>query len=150
MTMRPMCGWGPGLGLALALAATPAAAQRGIWIPVRCDLKPNHYLVNAGLLYLKSATEGRFQEQIQKDLKDANRNLVQAVTANGQDQNAAAWYYLGRYYSMMKDATGADSAFRRAEQLKPACKDDIAFWRRDLWVPLFNGAVQAYNAGQSD
>jgi tetratricopeptide (TPR) repeat protein len=150
MTMRPMCGWGPRLGLALALAATPAAAQRGVWIPVRCDLKPNHYLVNAGLLYLKSATEGRFQEQIQKDLKDANKNLVQAITANGQDQNPAAWYYLGRYYGMVKDAAGADSAFRRAEQLKPACKDDIGFWRRDLWVPLFNGAVQAYNAGQSD
>src|SRR2546422_729654 len=150
MTMRPVCGLGPRLGLALALAATPAAAQHGIWLPVRCDLKPNHYLVNAGLLYLKSAAEGRFQEQIQKDLKDANRNLLQAVTANGQDQNPAAWYYLGRYYGMVKDAAGADSAFRRAEQLKPACKDDIAFWRRDLWVPLYNGAVAAYNAAQSD
>jgi len=136
--------------LALALAATPAAAQHGIWIPVRCDLKPSHYLVNAGLLYLKSAAEGRFQEQIQKDLKDANRNLVQALTANGQDQNPAAWYYLGRYYGLVKDAAGADSAFRRAEQLKPACKEDIAYWRRDLWVPLFNAAVQAYNAGQTD
>ena len=146
MTIRQVCG----LGLALTLAATPAVAQHGIWLPVRCDLKPNHYLVNAGLLYLKSATEGRFQEQIQKDLKDANKNLLQALTANGQDQNPAAWYYLGRYYGMVKDAAGADSAFRRAEQLKPACKDDIAFWRRDVWVPLYNGAVQAYNAGQSD
>src|SRR5229473_839426 len=150
MTMRPLCTWGPRLGLALVLAATPAAAQHGIWIPVRCDLKPSHYLVNAGLFYLKSAAEGRFQEQIQKDLKDANRNLVQALTANGQDQNPAAWYYLGRYYGLVKDAAGADSAFRRAEQLKPACKEDIAYWRRDLWVPLFNAAVQAYNAGQTD
>ena len=146
MTIRQVCGW----GLALALAATPAGAQHGIWIPVRCDLKPNHYLVNAGLLYLKSATEGRFQEQIQKDLKDANKNLLQAITANGQDQNPAAWYYLGRYYGLVKDAVGADSAFRRAEQLKPVCKDDMAFWRRDLWVPLYNGAVQVYNAGHSD
>lgn len=146
MTMRQVCG----LGLVLAVAATPAVAQRGIWIPVKCDLKPNHFLVNAGLLYLKSATEGRFQEQIQKDLKDANRNLLQAITSNGQDQNPAAWYWLGRYYGMMRSALGADSAFRRAEQLKPDCKDDIGFWRRDVWVPFYNGAVQAYNAGQTD
>ena len=146
MTIRQVCG----LGLVLAVAATPAVAQHGIWIPVKCDLKPSHYLVNAGLLYLKSATEGRFQEQIQKDLKDANRNLLQAISANGQDQNPAAWYYLGRYYGMLRNAVGADSAFRRAEQLKPDCKDDIAFWRRDVWVPFYNGAVQAYTAGQSD
>jgi tetratricopeptide (TPR) repeat protein len=140
-----------GLGLVAALVAAPTAAQRISWAPATCDLKPGHFMVNSGVLYLKSATEGRFQEQIEKDLRDANRSLVQAITANGQDKNPAAWYYLARYYVMVKDNTGADSAFRRAELLKPACQADIADWRRNkIWVPLYNAAVAAYNAGKPD
>jgi len=139
-----------GLALIAALWAAPAGAQDR-WVQNTCDLKPGHFLVQAGLLYLKSAANGRFQEQIDKDLRDANRQLTQAITANGQDKNPAAWYYLGRYYVVMKDASGADTAFRRAEQLAPACKADITNWRRNqLWVPLYNAAVAAYNAGQTD
>jgi Tetratricopeptide repeat len=139
-----------GLALIAALWAAPAGAQDR-WVVNTCDLKPGHFLVQAGLLYLKSAANGRFQEQIDKDLRDANRQLVQAITANGQDKNPAAWYYLGRYYVVMKDASGADTAFRRAEQLAPACKADITNWRRNqFWVPLYNNAVAAYNAGKMD
>jgi tetratricopeptide (TPR) repeat protein len=140
-----------GLGLLAALCTAAPALGQGKWVANTCDLKPGHFLVQAGLLYLKSAANGRFQEQIEKDLRDANRQLVQSITANGQDKNPAAWYYLGRYYVEVKDAAGADTAFRRAEQLAPTCKADIANWRRNqLWVPLYNAAVAAYNAGQQD
>jgi tetratricopeptide (TPR) repeat protein len=135
--------------LATSLLVARAPAQGG-WTVAKCDIKPGHFLVNSGLLYLKSAANGRFQEQIQKDLRDANRSLIQAITSNGQDKNPAAWYYLGRYYVAMKDAVGADSAFTRTEQLLPACKEDIAWWRRNLWVPLYNAGIQAFNAGQTD
>lgn len=127
------------------------AGQQGQWVKAKCELKPGHYLVNSAVLYLKNAAETRFDDQKEKDLRDANRSLVQALTSGGQEKNPAAWYYLGRYYVIRNDAYGADSAFRRAEELFPACKDDIWFWRRNaLWVPAFNAGVAALNSQQYD
>src|SRR5206468_9411351 len=112
--------------------------------------KPGHYLVNSGQLYLKSASEARFDDQRQKDLRDAQRVLAQALTSGSQEKNPAAWYYLGHYYILTNDAEGADSAFTKAEALKPDCKDDIASWRRVVWVPTFNAGVAAWQANNTD
>ncbi|MBI1967350.1 MAG: tetratricopeptide repeat protein [Gemmatimonadetes bacterium] len=143
------------LGITLAVlvgasGASPVAAQARGWVVPKCDIKPGHYLVNSGVLYLKNASETRFEDQKQKDLRDALRVLTQALTSGGQDENPAAWYYLGRYYQMVTDLSGADSAFTRALALAPTCKDDIGSWRRVLWTPVFNKGVQAFNAGQTD
>lgn len=139
------------LGVALlAMIAAPLSAQSGRWAEVKCDIKPGHYLVNSGLLYLKSASNAKFEEQKQKDLRDAQRVLNEALTTGRQEKNPAAWYYLGRYYILTSDAVGLDSAFTRAEALKPACKDDIAGWRRVVWVPVFNAGVAAWQASNSD
>ena len=120
-----------------------------IWTPPKCDIKPGHFLVNSGLLYLKDAAEK--PQMRERDLKDAQRTLTQAVTTGGQDKNPGAWYYLGRYYAMRGDAAGADSAFRKAETLLPACHEDINFYRRNqLWVPIFNAGIAALNARQYD
>ena len=129
------------------LAAAPAAAQ---WAPPRCELKPGHYLVNSGLLYVRNASNTRYEEQKQKDLRDAERVLTQAVTTGGQAENGAAWYYIARSYVLMNDLAGADSAFRRAEQLAPQCAEDIQTWRRFLWTPIYNQGVQAFQAGSLD
>ena len=134
--------------LLLGVASLASAQER--WVAPKCDLKPGHFMVNSGLLYLRSATNTNFQAQREKDLRDAQRTLVQAITQNGQDKNGAAWYYLGRYYGLSEQLAGADSAFTRAQALVPGCKDDIATWRKTLWTPLFNQGVQAYNAGKSD
>ncbi len=140
------------IGLMLgSLVLAPALAGQGHWVQPKCDLKSGHFLVNSALLYLRNAAETRFDDVRERDLRDANRSLVQALTANGQDKNPAAWYYLGRYYVVRNDAVGADSAFRRVEALMPTCKDDILFWRRNsLWVPAFNAGVAALNAQQYD
>jgi len=136
--------------------AVPLAAQQqqgaaaGRWAEPKCDLKPNHVLVNQGMLYLKSATTGRFEDQKKKDLNDAQRVLTQAVTTGGQDKNPAAWYYLGRYYIMSGDALGVDSAFTRAEKLKPECGADMELWRRYVWVPTFNAGIAAWQANNLD
>jgi tetratricopeptide (TPR) repeat protein len=139
------------IGLMLgSLVLAPALAGQG-WVKAKCDLKPGHYLVNSAVLYLKNAAETRFDEQREKDLRDANHALVQALTTGGQTKNPAAWYYLARYYVVRNDAVGADSAFRKAQELVPACKDDIWFWRRNtLWVPAFNAGVAALNEQQYD
>jgi tetratricopeptide (TPR) repeat protein len=131
-------------------AQQQAGAAAGRWAEPSCDLKPNHVQVNQGLLYLKSATTGRFEDQKKKDLNDAQRVLTQAVTTGGQDKNPAAWYYLGRYYIMTNDAQGTDSAFARAQALKSDCKGDIDKWRRYVWVPTFNAGIAAWQANNLD
>jgi tetratricopeptide (TPR) repeat protein len=135
-----------------ALVLVPAAvAGQGRWIEAKCEVKPGHYLVNSGVLYLKDAANTRFDDQREKDLRDAHRVLEQALTSGGQEKNPAAWYYLARYYVVRQDVVGADSAFTRAETLMPECKEDIQFWRRNmLWVPAFNAGVAALNAQQYD
>jgi len=128
--------------------ASPAGAQE--WAVAKCELKAGHYLVNSSILYLKSATETKFPDQRDKDLRDANRVLVQALTSGGQQKNAAAWYYLARYYVEMKDVAGVDSAFATAVALAPKCAQDINLWRRKLWVPIINAGVAAWQAGNTD
>ena len=135
--------------LADALAPRVTHAQQ-IWLPAACDIKPGHQLVNSGMQSLKSAFTTKFADQKTKDLKDAERVLTQAVTTGKQEKNPAAWYYLGRYYMMAEDLGAADSALSKALALAPACKDDIALYRRQAWVPVFNAGVQACQAGQSD
>src|SRR5216117_3217370 len=131
----------------------PVAAQQpppaGRWAEAKCDLKPGHFLVNQGYGFLKSATTTKLEDQRKKDLADAQRVLTQAVTGD-QDKNPAAWYYLARYYIMTDDPPGVDSAFRRAEALKPQCAADIGLWRRYLWVPTFNAGVAAWQANNTD
>src|SRR5256886_4390044 len=139
-----------GLVVCLVTAAPCRGEAQQIWLPAACELKPGHYLVNSGLLYLKSAASTKFAEQRTKDLKDANRVLTQALTSAGQEKNAAAWYYFGRYYLMTDDLAGADSALTKALALAPGCKDDIGLYRRQAWVPLYNGAIEAWHGGETD
>lgn len=139
--------------LVVGLAIIPqigAGQSTNRWATAKCDIKPAHFLVNSGLLYLKSATESKFDDQKQKDLRDAYRVLNQALTTGGQEKNPAAWYYLGRYYIMTKDLAGADSAFRRTEALRADCAEDINSWRRQVWVPALNEGIAAWQANNAD
>ena len=148
MTVKQALGVASGI-LAVAATAAPARGQQ-IWLPAACDIKPGHQLVNSGMQSLKSAFTTKFADQRAKDLKDAGRNLSQAVTSGKQEKNPAAWYYLARYYLMVDDVAGADSAFTKALALAPSCKEDIGLYRRQAWVPIFNGGVQAWQAGNTD
>ena len=136
--------------VALVGVAPRAVAQTPQWAPPKCDLRPGHVLVNTGQNFLKSATQTRFEDQRQKDLRDAGDRLTQAVTTGNQASNPAAWYYLGRYYLMIQDLAGADSAFTRAQALKPDCKTDITTWRRIAWVPMVNAGIAAWQANNTD
>ena len=136
------------VALVVGAVARPLTAQQ--WEGARCDLSTKHYLVNSGVLYLKSATETKFVDKRAKDLKDADKVLHEAVATGGQEKNPAAWYYLARYYALQNDLAGADSAFTKALALAPTCKDDIDRWRRIFWVPVFNEGVKAWQAGNTD
>jgi len=140
-----------GVLVAVVALAQPAGAQQSNrWAVPKCDIKPGHFLVNSGLLYLKNATETKFEDQRQKDLTAARGALTQALTTGSQEKNPAAWYYLARYYVMAQDLTGADSAFQRAETLKADCADDIRGWRRNVWVPLLNAGIAGWQANNTD
>lgn len=136
----------------LCLLAWPlrGQAQTTQWAGPKCDLKPGHFLVNGGQLHLQNAAKTKFDDQRTKELQDAQRVLVQALTTGDQQKNPAAWYYLGRYYIMVNDAAGMDTAFTKAEALKPDCKADMDVWRRYLWVPTFNAGVAAWQANNTD
>ena len=148
MTVKQALGM-PVCILAAALAPRVTHAQQ-IWLPAACDIKPGHQLVNSGMQSLKSAFTTKFADQRAKDLKDAERVLTQAVTTGKQEKNPAAWYYLGRYYLMVDDLAGADSALSKALALAPACKEDIGLYRRQAWVPVFNAGAGAWQAGKND
>ena len=136
------------LGAVGLVLASQVGAQA--WVGPTCDVKPAHFLVNSAVLYLRSATETKFPDQRDKNLRDVVRVLGQAIGSGGQEKNPAAWYYLGRYYVEVKDAAGADSAFAKAVALAPACAQDINVWRRHLWVPMINAGIAAWQAGNTD
>jgi tetratricopeptide (TPR) repeat protein len=127
-----------------------AQAQGRQFSPPTCDVPKGHYLVNSAVLYMQNAGRTRFDDQRQRDLRDARRVLVEAITEKGQDENGSAWYFLARYYQAMQDLPGADSAFDRAERLLPACGQDIRENRRRLWVPLLNAAVDRIRAADNE
>ena len=127
-------------GFALGVAAAPAQAQ---YREPQCDLSTGHFLVNSGVVYIKGAAETPDFVKKERMLRDARRNLLEAIDRRGQGDNPAAWYFLGRYYAASRDPIGADSAFDRAESLAPDCAEDIAFYRRNMWVTLINIAFDS-------
>src|SRR2546425_9534886 len=139
------------LAAALGGGGAPAVTQaQQIWLPAACDIKPGHQLVNSGMQSLKSAFNTKFADQRAKDLKEAERVLTQAVTTGNEEKTPSAWYYRGRYYLMTGEPAGIDSAFTRALALAPTCKEDIGLYRRQAWVPVFNTAAAAWQAGNTD
>jgi tetratricopeptide (TPR) repeat protein len=153
MTVKQTVGF---LVACAALVPAGAGAQLNIFLPAACDLKPNG-LVTGGMQSLRTAFTTKFADQKTKELKDAERVLLQAVASAKPDKPdkpdksaAAAWYYLGRYYLLTDDLPGADSAFNKAQALEPKCGDDIDRYRRQAWVPVFNAGVQAWQAGNID
>ena len=113
-----------------------------------CDIRPGHFRVTTGEVDLKLAAEK--PEQRDRMLAQAKDVLVRAIGGDNQDKNAAAWYYLGRYFNETGDAVGADTAFARAAALAPQCKADIAGYRRALAAATHNRGAAAWQAGSKD
>jgi thioredoxin-like negative regulator of GroEL len=134
-----------GVAASLAFGWQNASAQiAGVWTPPACKLNTKHFLANSAQLYLKNATQAKNPEQRQKNLTDAERVLKQAV-AEGQADNPAIWYFYGRYYLLIDDMRGADTAFAKAQRGQADCADDIDMHRRNAWVPHVQTAADALN-----
>ena len=118
---------GAGLILGLGFGQGQMVAQDQYLEP-SCDLDQGHFLVRAAKTYIQGATEEADPANRDELLTSAYRNLAEGIGTDQAD-NAAIWYFLGRYYYMMGDGSGADSAFTRTLQLAPHCADDIAYYR---------------------
>ncbi len=137
--------------LLLPLAATAAESQQRVisdrvarampttYQAPDCGLKSNHFKVSSGATYLKTGIETDVGENQKRALDSGERVLLEAMQQNDQDDNPAAWYYLGRIYLQRGDIYGADSALTRAEKMAPACAKDIDLYRRNAWVSLIKG-----------
>ncbi len=138
--------------LLLPLAAATAEAQQQKVLSQRvaksmpsayrapdCGLKSGHFKVSSGASYLKTGIEADVPENQQRALDSGEKVLLEAMRQNGQGNNAAAWYYLGRIYLQRGDLYGADSALTRAEKLAPTCAKEIDGYRQNAWVALIKG-----------
>ncbi|HEU4699779.1 MAG TPA: tetratricopeptide repeat protein [Gemmatimonadales bacterium] len=108
-----------------------------------------HFKVKSGKTYLNTAF-GVDEARRQHILENAQRVITEAITQNGQDKSAGAWYYLGWADLALGDVAGADSSLTRAEALAPDCKADIAKLRMLPYAPLFNQGINFSKAGQTD
>jgi tetratricopeptide (TPR) repeat protein len=134
--------------LLLPLAATAAEAQQRVLsdrvakaMPTTyrapdCGLKSGHFKVSSGATYLKTGIETEVPDNQTRALDSGEQVLLEAMRENGQGNNPAAWYYLGRIYLQRGDIYGADSALARTEKLAPKCATDIDLYRRNAWVAL--------------
>lgn len=137
------------MGLAAVLSAVvtgKASAQlAGIYVPPQCDLQVKHFLVKNAQAYVKSATEAREPEKRAEHLQDAQRVLMEALE-RGEEGNPSVWYFLARYYMLVPDYQGADTAFAKVEAMVPDCREDIDTHRQFGWTSVYNEAVEALNA----
>ena len=106
------------------------------YIPPECELKSGHFKVSSGATYLKTGIETEVPENKRRVLESGRNVLTEAIEKNGQAQNGAAWYYLGRIYLVEGDITGADTAMARAEKLAPQCAKDIQNYLQNGWAAL--------------
>ncbi|HEU5041410.1 MAG TPA: tetratricopeptide repeat protein, partial [Gemmatimonadales bacterium] len=133
--------------LLLAVGAGSAQAQQGLsdrvaksmpgrYQPPACELKSGHFKVSSGATYLKTGIETDVPENKARVWDSGHKVLLEAIQQNGQAENPAAWYYLGRIYLQRGDLAGADSALTRAEKGAPQCAKDIQSFRQNGWAAL--------------
>lgn len=119
--------------------------------PADCSAdKGLHYKVSSAKVYLMTGLTTEVDANKARALTNGERVALEAITQNGQDKSAGAWYYLGRIYLQQGDITGADSSLSRALALAPDCATDIAKYRRTAWVAVINQGIELLKAKQSD
>ena len=119
-----------------------AKAMPSRYVAPDCGLKPGHFKVSSGATYLKTGTETEVPANRSRALASGQKVILEAIQQNGQQKNAAAWYYLGRIHLQQGDIAAADTAFTKAEAMSPGCKQEISKVRYIGWVPLVNTGIE--------
>ena len=128
-------------------------------------------LALAALLALPTLASAQKEPPDTKEVKDAQKYLGLAMMQQAQEKkiplylqamksleagmaktpdNAKVWMYAGQVYAGMGDFVGADSAFRRAQQLYPGYAEDISNEREAAWVEAFNQGITLMDQKDTD
>jgi tetratricopeptide (TPR) repeat protein len=134
-------------GIATLVSTTMSANKK--YIPPLCPLKAGSSKVNEGADWLRSAVEASDPGKRANALEEGTTALNRAIK-EGQDRNAAVWYYLGRINLMKGDLVGADSSFTKAQALEPKCELDINAYRTRVWQALATNASNLRKEGKDD
>lgn len=127
-----------------ALLPLPLAAQA----KPACDLSPGYFRLNSAPLNLKRSQEQPlYRDRLLSELQDM---VVRSIQNDHQDQNPAAWYYLGRYYVETHNPVGAESTFARVEKLAPQCADSLLPYRTSSWNEAFGAGMTQWQSGKID
>lgn len=135
-------------GLLLVTSSVLSGQRKWVGPQSPCDIKPGFFRLNSAVVDLQKAVEQpRLRERM---LGQALEVLTRSIREDKQDQNPAAWYYLGRYYVEVGDAAGADSALGRAAALAPQCRADIDGHRQQLASRVLSRGLTAWHADHQD
>lgn len=132
-------------------AVIAAQPTRYVELLPACEvLRGGHFKVKSGATYLKSALEVSNPANRPGLLNDARRVLLEAINNDGQASSPAAWYWLGRVYLYFGEVPAADSSLDKAEQLAPACSDDLHRARVQTYGALIRPAATLLQEGKTD
>jgi tetratricopeptide (TPR) repeat protein len=109
-----------------------------------------HFKVSSAKVYLKTSVETPVDENKARALDNGERVALEAITQNGQDKSAGAWYYLGRIELGKGNVAAADTALSKAVAIAPDCAQDVAKYRRAAWVPVINQGIDFLKTKQTD
>lgn len=155
------------LGIALGLATATASAAyaqddvakkvseamyaqtAGKYVAPSCSATKNkHFKVSGAATYLSTAiTTGTDRERV---MRQAQQNALEAITQNGQDKVASAWYFYGRSSLFLGDLRAADTALARTVALAPDCKEEVSQLLTTAVNPLLVAGSEAIKAQQPD
>jgi tetratricopeptide (TPR) repeat protein len=102
-----------------------------------------NFRLNSAKLYLDLAVakQRTDPDRFQGAMRDAQRQLDEALRAGGGDEMTLAFFY-GEIGTLRDDMVGADSMFTKAEaKANDECKREISRMRRNSWAYYANAAV---------
>lgn len=132
---RPL--W-PGLVLAATVVLVPLAPHTLLAAQNKCRWPGSMWATSANL-YLDRARDNT-NPQEQRDLFQKTLDIsLEGIQKD--DDNAQHYARAGQGYIGLGDLVGADSMLTKAEQLAPACKDEIEQIRYNAWAGAFNTGI---------
>lgn len=123
--------------VAAALTATASGSFTDPLRPCADLLKGGDFRVSSGKSYYKTAMSQNDPANRVRILHNAQSNLVDAL-GMGQGKLATTWYWMARTSAALGDLPGADSAFTKAQELAPGCKNDIDSNRLQVWYRVLS------------